>query len=67
MNIYGEWNTIAEAERAVNECAMDVEADHGKAGVEEGWGDIVRVVAENCVPVVRKELFRRHGILDLED
>jgi len=52
--------TIEEAQQALETAAMDTRADHGEAGVEEAWHDLVYAIADGAPPKVAQELIRRN-------
>lgn len=52
--------TYAEAKVALDTAEQDVIADHGEAGLEAGYGDLVRTIANCCPPEVGAELIRRN-------
>jgi hypothetical protein len=55
------YQTIEEAEQALQEAAEDVAADQGEEMVEQGWSEIVHAVADLCGKDARVELLRRNG------
>lgn len=54
------YETIEEAEHALNAAALDVIADFGEEKLEEGWWDIVNSIAALCSPQVAIKLRTRH-------
>jgi len=54
------YETIEEAQHALETAAHDVRADMGENALEAGWGDLVRTIGDCCPSAVALELERRN-------
>lgn len=56
------YETIEQAQEALNAAALDVAADRGEDAVEAAWTDIVSAIAALCTSEVARELAQREGV-----